>query len=75
MTRRAVLGMQKPNMVLKPGGLEAIKKSGPRPACKIPYGLHSAAIPLKKMNKNGAVRYLFRLLDYRLLIHNKHLKL
>ena len=36
---------------------------------------HSAAIPLKKMNKNGAVRYLFRLLDYRLLIHNKHLKL
>ena len=26
-------------MVLKPGGLEAIKKSGPRPVCKIPYGL------------------------------------
>ena len=26
-------------MVLKPGGLEAIKKSGPRPVCKVPYGL------------------------------------
>ena len=26
-------------MVLKPGGLDEILKSGPRPACKVPYGL------------------------------------
>ena len=27
------------SMVLKPGGLDAIVKSGPRPVCKVPYGL------------------------------------
>ena len=33
-------------MVLKPGGLEQIQKSGPRPQAKHPYGLEDQFEPL-----------------------------
>ena len=40
-------------ITLKPGGLEEIKKSGPRPACKIPYGMEEQYYAkLKELYKN-----------------------